>query len=161
MTTTTTPPEVASDRDHHRVMAELAQQDRRQAAREAAAFLEEDRQRAREAYYIAQHGIEIRDDEIARSAELLEVARRRAAAYAAAEAILREAIGAAVRVHGPSGMSVAMAAALAAADAHIAQVPPAPIGVAQVSAATRAEGAAAAACSDPPPPPPRPPPQNR
>ena len=142
-------------------MAELAEQDRRQAAREAAAFLEEDRQRAREAYYIAQHGIEIRDDEIARSAELLEVARRRAAAYAAAATTLREAIEAAVRVHGPAGMTVAMAASLATADAHIASVPPAPIGVAAVSEANAAAAAAAAAWRGPPPPPPPPPPQNR
>ena len=141
-------------------MAELAQQDARQAAREAADFLEEDRRRAREAYYSLYFRLEVRDDELARSAELLEVARRRAAAYAAAEATLREAVQAMVRVHGAGGMSVAMAAALAAADAHVAQVPPAPIGVAQVSAANRAVGAAAAAWSGPPPPPP-PPPQNR
>ena len=159
MTTTTTPPEVASDRDHHRVMAELVQADARQAAREAADFLEEDRQRAREAYVRLQRSLEIRDDEIARSAELLEVARRRAAAYAAAARVLQEAIEAAVRVHGPTGMTVAMAASLATADAHIASVPPAPIGVAAVSEANAAAGAAAAAWRGPPPPPP--PPQNR
>ena len=142
-------------------MAELAQQDRRQAAREALDFLEEDRRRAREAYARLQRGLEIRDDEIARSTELLEVARRRAAAYAAAATTLREAIEAAVRVHGPAGMTVAMAASLATADAHIAQVPPAPIGVSVVSEADAAAAAAAAAWSGPPPPPPRPPPQNR
>ena len=138
-------------------MVELARADARQAADAAVA----EARRQRDAYWNLFFKLECRDDELERSAELLEVARRRAAAYAAAEATLREAVQAMVRVHGAGGMSVAMAAALAAADAHIAQVPPAPIGVAQVSAANRAVGAAAAAWSGPPPPPPPPPPQNR